>query len=278
VVGPRRLAFVGAPTFLLLGAALFYAVAAAGNPGFYIWKFFSGKAHGGRYVDIDNVRIYFETYGTGEPVLILHGGLGRLEDMRHQIRALASTRFVVAPDSRGHGRSTDEDVALSYSLMADDMVKLLEKLNIAKVDIVGWSDGGIIGLDLAIRYPERVGRLVAIGSNYDVDGLRDKPEFDAEPPPPRWFSLRYAPSKTLFRKVITMWRTLPHYRLDDLGKIKAPTLIIAGEFDAIKRLHTDQLAMAIPGSEEKIIEGGTHSLINDKRDIVNNEILKFLER
>jgi pimeloyl-ACP methyl ester carboxylesterase len=276
----RRLALAGASVFAVLGVALFCMVVAAvvGNPGFYIWKIFSGKAHGGRYAAINNVQIYFETYGTGPPVLVLHGGLGRLEDMRHQIRALASSRFVIAPDSRGHGRSTDADVPLNYSLMAEDMVELLDRLDIAQVDVVGWSDGGIIGLDLAMRYPERIRRLVAIGSNYDVDGLIKKPEFSVEPPQRRSLCLRCAPDPAFTRKVITMWRTLPHYSLNDLGKINAPTLIIAGEFDVIKRTHSDQLARAISGSKEKIIEGATHSLINEKPDIVNEEILNFLDK
>ena len=117
MLGSRRLALIGAPAFVVLGLVLSCTVVAvvAGNPGFYIWKIFSGKAHGGRCADINNVQIYFETYGTGPPVLVLPGGLGRLEDMRHQIRALASSRFVIAPDSRGHGRSTDADVPLSYA-------------------------------------------------------------------------------------------------------------------------------------------------------------------
>ena len=225
------------------------------TPDFYIWKIFSGKAHGGRYANVNNVQIYFETYGTGPPVLVLHGGLGRLEDMRHQIRALASSRFVIAPDSRGHGRSTDADVPLRYSLMAEDMVELLDRLDIAQVDVVGWSDGGIIGLDLAMRHPERIRRLVAIGSNYDVDGLIRKPEFSVEQPQRRSLCFRRAPDQAFARKVITMWRTLPRYSLNDLGKITAPTLIIAGEFDVIKRAHATSWPRQFPAARKKSLKG-----------------------
>jgi pimeloyl-ACP methyl ester carboxylesterase len=140
---------------------------------FTVWRAVSSEAHGGQYANINGVRIWYETYGSGPPVLVLHGGTGSLEDMHKQIRALAATRFVVALDSRGHGRSTDSDAPLSYTLMADDMLRLLDHLNIRQTDIVGWSDGGIIGLDLAMHHPERVGRLVAIGANYDVDGLNE---------------------------------------------------------------------------------------------------------
>jgi pimeloyl-ACP methyl ester carboxylesterase len=248
---------------------------------FYVWKFIAGEAHGGHRVDISDASIYYETYGAGPPVLVLHGGLGSIEGMSYQIRALATSHFVIAPDSRGQGRSTDSEVPLSYPLMSDDMLKLLDYLHVDRVDVVGWSDGAIIGLDLAMRHRERIGRLVAISANYDVDGLRESPTSAMKIPPA---PIRYrllAPDSAhwpeLFRKVVTMWQTQPHYTLNDLGRIKAPTLIMAGEFDAIKRQHTDQLARAIPDSREVIIEGATHSVPVEWPEIVNANILKFLD-
>jgi pimeloyl-ACP methyl ester carboxylesterase len=187
--------------------------------------------------------------------------------------ALATNQFVIAADSRGHGRSTDSDEPLSYGQMSDDMLKLLDLLKIDQVDVVGWSDGGIIGLDLAMRHPERVRRLVTIGANYDVDGLVDRPTTPlAIPHPP----LRYRLWPVFYRKVVTMWQTQPHYTLNDLGHIKAPTLVVAGEFDVIKREHTDQLANAIPDSKEIIIEGGAHTALLNEPGIVDAYILGFL--
>jgi pimeloyl-ACP methyl ester carboxylesterase len=247
---------------------------------FYIWKVLSGKAHGGQHVRVDDISIYCETFGSGPPVLVLHGGLGSIEDMSFQIRALAKSHFVIAVDSRGHGRSTDANAPLSYSRMSDDMVKVLDHLKVDRVDVVGWSDGGIIGLDLAMRHPERVRRLVAISANYNPDGLGGLPSVGEAPRT----SLRYwlvAPNPAqwpaLYRKVVTMWRTQPQYTLDDLGQIKAPTLVMAGEYDLIKREHTDQLAKAIPGSRESIIAGATHSVPIEKPEIVNSEIQNFLD-
>ena len=261
----------------------FYALnrLATGRLGFYVWKVVSGEAHGGQYVNIDHFRIYFETYGHGPPVLVLHGGLGVIEDMQHQIRALARERFVVAVDSRGHGRSTDSDAPLSYAAMADDMLKVLDALKIDRADVVGWSDGGIIALDLAMHHPDRVRRIVAIGANFDPDGLVWKPDLDAKIPLAPGFYVLNAPDPTywpeLYRKVTTMWLTQPHYALADLAKIKAPTLLIAGQFDEVKREHTDQLAKAISASDEFIIEGGTHFVLSERADIVNARILRFLE-
>jgi pimeloyl-ACP methyl ester carboxylesterase len=282
---PRRklLVFLCVPALLVAFAAAAHAInrAAGASIGFYVWKYISGKAKGGGYVSVDNVRIYYETYGSGQPVLILHGGLGRLEAMKHQIRALAETRFVIAADSRGHGRSSDAAEPLSYSRMADDMIGLLDALHIKTADIVGWSDGGIIGLELAMRFPQRVRRLVVIGSNYDVDGLVDVPDPAAEPPRRGGWWRRDEPDSehwaALYRKVVTMWLTEPHYNTTDLAKIKAPTLVMAGEFDAIRREHTDQLAKSIVGAREEIIAEGSHSIIRDQADVVNDYLLRFLD-
>ena len=267
----------------VLGAALLiFKPPFTGRLIFTVWRAVSYEAHGGQYVNINGVRIWYETYGSGRPVLVLHGGTGSLEDMHAQIRALAATRLVVAADSRGHGRSTDSEAPLSYASMADDMLKLLNQLNIRQIDIVGWSDGGIIGLDLAMHHPERVRRLVAIGANYDVEGLTKQPELDAPIPRVPGFYARNAPDPAhwpeLYRKVVTMWATQPRYTIADLGKIKAQVLVIAGEFDVIQRAHTNQLAHAIPGAEEVIIQGGTHDVASGKSDAVNTRILAFLAR
>jgi pimeloyl-ACP methyl ester carboxylesterase len=264
-------------------AAAFYAInrAGAGKPAFYVWETISSEAHGGKYANINGIRIYYKTYGDGLPVLVLHGGPGFIEEMHYQIKALAAKRFVVAADSRGQGRSTDSDVPLSYALMADDMLKLLDDLKIAEVDVVGWSDGGIIGLDLAMHHPERIRRLVTIGANYDVDGLTYKPVFDRKIPPIPGFYERNAPDPAhwpvIYEKVITMQGKLPHYSADDLSKITAPTLVMAGEFDVIRREHTDQLAKAIPNGQEDIVEGATHTLPLEKPEIVNSHIFRFLD-
>ena len=224
---------------------------------------------------------YYQTYGSGRPVLVLHGGTGSLVDMRYQVQALAKKHFVIAPDSRGQGRSSDDDAPLGYRRMADDMLRLLDHLGIDRADIVGWSDGGIIALDLAMRHPERVRRLVVIGANFDVDGLKSRPAMPTTIPPPPDYYQRNAPDPAhwpvLYRKVVTMWRTEPHYTLRELGSISAPTLVMAGESDVIRREHTDLLAKSIPGGREAIIAGATHAAALEKPDVLNADILGFLD-
>jgi pimeloyl-ACP methyl ester carboxylesterase len=280
--------YMGISLLTLAGLAAILCLASyAGNETarrwdqFYLWKAFSGKAHGGQYIHADDVILYCETFGSGSPVLVLHGGFGSIQAMSYQIRALAPSHFVVAVDSRGHGRSTDANVPLNYSQMSDDMVKVLDHLQIKQVDVVGWSDGGIIGLDLAMRHPERVRKLVAISANYDPDGLAEASLSAEQVPrtPFRYWLLAPDPAHwpAFYRKVVTMWQTQPHYTLSDLGRIQAPTLVMAGEYDAIKREHTDRLAEAIPGSRESIIAGATHLVPTEKPEIVDSQILEFLD-
>ena len=115
-------------------------------------------------------------------MLLIHGGLGSADVWGFQIPALADKHKVIVADSRGHGRSTRSDQPYSYALMADDYVALLDHLEIDKTALVGWSDGAIIGLDIAMRHPERLSRLFAFGANYTVEGWSasaDDPVFNA---------------------------------------------------------------------------------------------------
>ena len=229
----------------------------------------------------NGISIHYAIYGHGSPLIFLHGGLANTDYWGKQVRAVAAHHTVILMDSRGHGRSTRDARPYGYDLMADDVVALMDVLKIPKADIVGWSDGGIIGLDLAMHHSERVRRLVAIGAIYDVDGLKERPDLNAPIPPVPGFYARNAPDPAhwpaLYRKVVTMWATQPHYTIADLGRIKAPVLVMAGEFDVIKRTHTDQLAHAIPDAEEVIIQGGDHDMVLSKPDAVNARILAFLD-
>ena len=266
---------------LLLAAVATVAAASSGKLCFLLWDTLAPRAHGGRRIAVDGVTIYYEAVGSGPPVLVLHGGLGSLVDMRHQIAALAARHRVIAPDSRGQGRSTDSAAPLSYALMADDMLALLDRLAIRRADIVGWSDGGIIGVTLALRHPERVGRLVVIGANYDPGGLVSLPDPDSPIPPPsllyRWTAPDPAHWPVLCRKIVAMWRTQPRYTPRELGTIRSPTLVMAGEFDVIRRAHTDALAAAIPGAQEYIVPGATHRAPLTHPAAVNARILAFLD-
>ncbi|HJW42013.1 MAG TPA: alpha/beta hydrolase [Rhizomicrobium sp.] len=237
-----------------------------GIPRFYVWRSLGGEYHGSRRVAVNGITLYTETYGSGPPVLLVHGAGGFLETMHCFITALAPTHTVIAVDSRGQGRSTDGPGPITYSGMSDDMVALMDALHIRQADVVGWSDGGIIGLDMAMRHPGRVRRLIAVGANYDTTGIDPKeftpaaydeqareikPFYDSIAPDPKHFPI-------MVRKIKTLVTTEPHYTLAELGTIRAQVLIVAGERDMILRQHTDALAHAIPGAQEIIVPGATH--------------------
>jgi pimeloyl-ACP methyl ester carboxylesterase len=283
LIGFAALVVVLAGTFHYINRSSF------GIPGFYVWKAVSGTEQASAYATVDGIDLYYETYGERRagvrPVLVLHGGTGFIETMHYQIRALAKDRFVVAPDSRGHGRSTDGAGPLHYERMAEDMIALLDLLDIPEADIVGWSDGGNIGLIMAMKYPARVGRLVTSGSNYNVDGLSSLPPADISPDTEemagaRDFYKRVAPDPdhwpAFFGKVIHMWRTEPNYTAADLARIEAPVLVVAGEFDSIERDHTETLAASIPNGRVHIVPGTTHFVLLEDPAAFNDAMLGFL--
>ncbi|HWA42307.1 MAG TPA: alpha/beta hydrolase, partial [Hypericibacter adhaerens] len=122
---------------------------------------------------IDGVQIYYAIYGHGAPLILLHGGLGNADYWGNQVREFAKHYQVIVMDSRGHGRSTRDAQPYGYHLMATDVVHLMDYLKIDRASIVGWSDGGIIGLDIAMTYPDRLDKLFAFGANVTTSGLRE---------------------------------------------------------------------------------------------------------
>jgi pimeloyl-ACP methyl ester carboxylesterase len=243
----------------------------------------------GRHADTGGARIWFAEWGAkspGVPVLLLHGGFGNSNYFGLLIPALVGHGYrVIAMDSRGHGRSTRSDAPLTYDLMAQDVLELLDRLKIPKVDLVGWSDGGIIGLDLAMTHPDRLAGLFAFGANADVSGLKEgaekTPVFGAylartaqeyqalSPTPGRWQEFSAAVTK--------MWATLPAFTRSGLASIKVPTTIADGEFDeAIQRTHDEYMAQAIPGARLVILPNVSHFAMLQDPPAFNAAVLRFL--
>ena len=287
----RKILFTAA-AFIVSALIIGYFAAGRETRGiinYYAWKTFSRDSGKGHRVPINDITLYYEIHGSGKPVLLMHGGLVFIESFYNQIPALAKEFRVIAPDSRAHGRSTDTDRPLSYRQMSKDMAGLLDKLKIKKADIVGWSDGGIIGLDLAMNRPDLVNKLVVIGTNFNTAGLDPKGVEEtkkmtpgtAELKPARDFYERVAPDPgrwpVFFEKVRTMWLTQPNYTPADLKNIGAPTLIILGEKDSIKKAHGEEMQRLIRGSRLLIIKGASHFVGMEKPDELNKAILDFLK-
>jgi pimeloyl-ACP methyl ester carboxylesterase len=237
------------------------------------------------YAEINGIRLFHVDIGSGPPVVLPHGGLGNSEYFGNQARALAQAYRVILVDSRGHGRSTRDQRPFGYDLMADDVAALLDTLKIDKAAIVGWSDGAVIGLDLAMRHPERVTRIFAFGANTSTSGLND----DVEKNPTfaafvarasrEYAQLSATPSQyTDFHdQIAKMWENEPNWTDVQLRQIRTPVGVVDGEHDeGIKREHTDYIAATIPGAWLLILPNVSHFAFPQDPSTFNDAILTFL--
>lgn len=234
---------------------------------------------------VDGVEIYFAEYGAGPPVILLHGGLGNSDYWGELIPALAPHYRVITMDSRGHGRSTRDAQPYGYDLMAADVVALMDHLQLEKADIVGWSDGAIIGLDIAMNHPDRIGRLFAFAANSTVDGL--KPDIDKNPTFAAYIERageeyeKNSPTpgeyEAFLNQIGAMWASQPDWTESDLARIKTPVLIVDGEHDeAIRPDHTEMLARVVPGAQLLFLPGVSHFAMLQNPSEFNAAVLKFL--
>lgn len=233
---------------------------------------------------VNGVRLWYAEFGHGEPVILVHGGLADSNYWGLQIPALAAHYHVIVLDSRGHGRSTRTDTPLGYDLMSSDVLALMDYLHIRKAALVGWSDGAIIGLDIAIHHPDRLTRLFAFAANSDPSGVKDvsqSPVFTAyiQRAAKEYAQLSPTPAqfKAFLANIEHMWATEPHFTDDQLSHITVPTWIVDGDHDeAIKREDTDHMAGLIPGCGELILPEVSHFAFLQDPVMFNESVLHFL--
>jgi pimeloyl-ACP methyl ester carboxylesterase len=224
------------------------------------------SAHQG-LLPVNDTQIFFAQFGQGPSVLLLHGGLANSNYWGAQVEELSKSFRVTVMDTRGHGRSPFNSSAVSYRLFASDVVESLKTLGIPKTAIVGWSDGAITGIQLAISNGDLISGLFAFGANTSLDGLIPR---GAESPVFRAFSARtsreYAslsphPEKLpeLTRALSKMWHTEPNFSKKQLAEIKCKVAVSDGDHDEIiKQEHTRQIASSIPGAKLNIQRDVSH--------------------
>lgn len=219
---------------------------------------------------VNGIQMYYAIYGSGDPILLIHGGLGHADVWANQVIALMKSHRVIVADSRGHGRSTRNEQPYGYDLMASDYVALLDYLKIEKTALVGWSDGGIIGLDIAMKHPDRLTKLFAHAANVTVDGVdpnvMNSPAFNAyiERMGKDYARLSKTPDQynAFVEQISKMWASEPAWTKEQLGKITVPTAVVLGDHDeAITRKHTDYMASVIPGAKLIILKDVSHFAI-----------------
>ncbi|WPO91800.1 alpha/beta fold hydrolase [Chryseobacterium sp. HR92] len=230
----------------------------------------------GKYLKLQDTDLYYEIYGEGEPLILLHGNSGSIKDFYQQIPVLSGQYKVIAIDTRGQGKSIDSSKKdFTYKMFADDVKALADKLNLDKVNIAGWSDGGNTGLEFALKYPERLNKLITIGANAFPDGVDDKLTDHFENKMLVMKELK-DPKKFNEQRLLRIMLTQPRIGKKDLNKIGSRVLVIAGDKDVIKPEHTELIAKEIPNAELKIYSNATHMIPFENADQLNTDILHFL--
>src|ERR671917_1448476 len=259
----------------------------------------------GNYAEVNGLNMYYEIHGTGQPLVVLHGAYMTIDAMGEVVPELAKTRQVIAVELQGHGRTADVDRSLTYEQMADDTAALLRHLGIERADIFGYSMGAGASLQLAIRHPEAVRRLVLASVSYTSEGMHPElvemiptitPEVFAGTPIEEEY-LRTAPNPDDFPTLVAKLKRLDMepfaWPPEDIRGIAAPTLLIVGDSDAIRLEHVVELfrllgggvmgdLAGLPKSQLAVLPGTTHFIppgsgVLDRADWLLAIILPFLD-
>ncbi|MNE16665.1 AB hydrolase superfamily protein YdjP [compost metagenome] len=236
----------------------------------------------GKFVELNGAKIYYEEYGKGEPLLLIHGNNGSIESMGNQIDYFKSKYRVIALDSRGHGKSELKTDSLTFVQMTKDTEALVNHLKLDSISIIGWSDGGIVGLQMGISGKSKIKKIVAMGANlrpdstaiysWAVKGLQNERKL---------FSTKIKEKDTsenwnLLKQISGLLADQPNIVAKDLSKIKAKVLVIAGDRDVIRNEHTVEIFENIPKGQLCIMPGETHFAPASSPEVFNAIANKFL--
>ena len=219
------------------------------------------------FAGVNGLDMYYEVHGEGPPLLLLHGGSSSIPE---KWISLFETQFqVIAMEQMGHGRTADVvDRPFHYHDMAEDTLQLMHHLAIERAVVVGYSDGGIIGLDMAIHHPQRVTKLVVTGANarsdgYTAENLEWASSFDPDSEPASKDYARLSPDgpdhwPIFLSRLKAMWAVEPNFTREELTSIKAPTLIIVGDSDIVMPEHAVEMFRTIPDAQLCVVPGAGH--------------------
>lgn len=223
-----------------------------------------------------DIKHHYIEQGSGEPLILLHGNGGDNSYFTHQIEPLSRHFRVLAIDTRGHGQTPRGEAPFTIRQFAEDLLGFMDSHGIAKADLLGFSDGGNIAMVFALAHPERVNKLVLDGANLDAAGVKRSVQIPIE--------IGYRIAKLFAKKspeakknaeMLGLMVNDPNVKSEELARIQAPTLVIAGNKDMIKEKHTRLIAQSIPGAELAIIPG-SHFVANKAPEVFNKTVLRFL--
>jgi pimeloyl-ACP methyl ester carboxylesterase len=243
----------------------------------------------GEYVQAGGLKTWYDSWGSGSPIVLLHGGFVTNATWEPLVPQLAKSFNVIAPERRGHGHTPDVEGPITYDLMAQDTIAFLDTVVRQPADLVGWSDGGNVGLIVAAQRPDLVRKLVPISANFDDTGAvpaaaDSMTSMTADSPNVAFFRSQYeavspdGPSHwpVVFEKIKQMISSDIVLDRKGLGSITAPTLVVASDDDIISLEHTVELYRSIPDAQLLILPGTSHGLIMEKPNILAGLITDFL--
>jgi pimeloyl-ACP methyl ester carboxylesterase len=239
----------------------------------------------GKYVELRGIKMYYEVYGKGEPLLIIHGNGGSINNFVYQIPYFAKNYQVILADSRAQGKTVDDSDSLSYEMISEDLNALLDHLKLKDVNVIGWSDGGIEGLLLAMNHPDKVKKLAVTGANLwpdstAVDPFVYKMVMDQNIKGGDALKRMKNPTPKMKNqlKLMHLLAYEPNIKLEALKKITCPTLVIGGDHDVIRTKHTVAIAEAITKSYLWILPNSGHSTPVVYKDMFNQLVGDFFAK
>jgi pimeloyl-ACP methyl ester carboxylesterase len=243
------------------------------------------RTHGN--IDIDGLAVFYETEGDGETVVLLHGGLADNSTWAAQFSGLSPYRHVVAPERQAQGHTPDRPGPLTYQAMTDQTVSFLVALGLGPVDLLGWSDGGMVGTLIAADHPELVRTLTVTGSGFSSTGyvpgaMEDLVALSPDDEDMAMFAAMYAQASPdgpehfpeVWEKVRTMWAQ-PFDWTARVQQISAPTLVIIGDDDYISVEHAQEFSRTVRNGQLAVVPGASHLVPMEKPDLFNELILDF---
>lgn len=239
---------------------------------------YGDNASAGHTIAVNGVELYYETYGEGEPLLLLHGNSQSILAFTYQIPEFAKHYRVIAVDTRGQGKSTEDGQPYTYELLAEDMKAFLDELGLDSVNVVGWSDGGNTGLLLAMKYPRKVKKLVTMGSNIYVNNtVVDRSVLKEAEKRQKALAADTSRAAQNAARLMALMLTEPQRVYEDLRAIHCPVLVMAGENDIIKETHTRSIATHLPNSALHIAAGEDHYFPVNNPAAFNSVVMDFLD-
>ena len=236
----------------------------------------------GKFAEINGAKIYYEEYGKGEPLLLIHGNGGNIESMGNQIDYFKSKYRVIVADSRGHGKSELKTDSLTFVQITKDTEELVNRLKLDSISIIGWSDGGIVGLQMGISGKSKIKKIVTMGANLRPDSTAVNSWAIKDVQNMRKMIISKIKEKdtsenwNLMKQISGLLVDQPNIATKDLSKIKAKVLIIAGDRDVIRNEHTVEIFENIPKAQLCIMPGETHFAPASSPEVFNALANKFL--